>query len=778
MKKITKLLILIFFGFALFTLSINTVKVEAKYNAVELKDNTSTHLRLEKGNIVVDFLDERTNANTLPIGNYDMYGILNDEGQVRYYIADIFADVKYLESKLDTKVIKATIYNKNTYVFDQKEPMYLELTYYNKTDNNIYSKELQLERSDFSLLTRHAKDFILGEDEVSDRLRASMNAYSSFASATLQSNNLNEIVLMSTSTTYANANKTLAAYNYDSYTNSDYWKDVYTTSYVFNGNYNNGIYTDDNIINVVPKHLFFREGVHSYLGKEYGFSIKTVKNSIRTFLVDVFVYDIEVWKPLEYQGMYDEAAVQVAPSYQFRYDAIQKSTLPSSEWNKLYDPNLTEIVVKNQFYDAPNYYIKDIQIKITTRNLVKPNPGQTGYVARNDYGDNVIAGSLYYNGEGKSTGRNNYDLSVVKFAHDRHYNMSNSGNDPQLSGNVVLTHGNVSTLSISSPDNHDTIFQYFDYEAPYDREGGLNAKNVIYKSITSYKRTTAVLQNENPLLFGTRTANNFVKSIAIYENREREYVEESQLHVSIALDFVSDDTFYLLVFPMGQVTVLDTVEGSYYYGDYFRRPYIIGFHYGPQELNLNISYPGQTIYVGFVPVYESYYYLTTIGNLDTVMELYNLDERMFLDIDDDSGSGLNAEISIFAQKQTIYLFKIYLYNKNLTGSFKAKMNLTPLQTVYQPGVHPYSVIMECTPIRIWVSKSSTYRIHALGPLSTFVNVYTMNGDLLGISEGYGPGDNRSIDLYLEGGNYYIFTIWAWTYTPNTILYFNYQDLNP
>src|SRR5690606_32416174 len=104
-------------------------------------------------------------------------------------------------------------------VFDAKKPIILELTYYNIVDSEMYTIEKTLSRNELALLTRFSENIKLGDDEVSDRLRASMNTESSFRSHDLENYDLNEIGLdnmrllnfspLSTSVYFANKNKTV-----------------------------------------------------------------------------------------------------------------------------------------------------------------------------------------------------------------------------------------------------------------------------------------------------------------------------------------------------------------------------------------------------------------------------------------------------------------------------------------------------------------------------------------------------------------------------------------
>ena len=57
------------------------------------------------------------------------------------------------------------------------------------------------------------------------------------------------------------------------------------------------IITDDPIVQIVPKELFFIQGEHLYMGKEYGFFVNTVKTIGGDSYADVLVFDIYGRRP-------------------------------------------------------------------------------------------------------------------------------------------------------------------------------------------------------------------------------------------------------------------------------------------------------------------------------------------------------------------------------------------------------------------------------------------------------------------------------------------------
>lgn len=787
MTKFKRVIFLIVCVLMICGLGLNTIKASTEYNGpVNLSDNISAHIRLDRGKTVIDFIDSFSKVNSFAIGDYDMYGILDENNQVRYYIVDVFKNNDYIQSEENSKVLKVMIYNKDQLIFDANKPMILEITYYNNIDNNIFVIEKELFRADISLLTRFSRNHHLSDDEVSDRLRASMNAESSFRSTRLKKNDLNKVGLFSLQTTligyttyYANMNRTVGTYMHDSYTNSDYTIDNYIESF-FNANVNgDGTYSDDYITRMIPKYLFFTAGVHSYVGKEYGFSLKVTSSGNGLYIADAFIYDIEVTTPTQFYDKLHEASATVTPLFQFRYNAKKKGTMSDTEWRKTFSPYLTEVVYKHTNYDAPNYYLKDVQMKFTAVNHTDLNPGDAGYNAYDDYGDNVFRTHYYYNGEGKLTGRTNYNLSNYRVGFDAHSSFNSRTNDPYLSGNVVMTHSYGSLVLTETGTNFPSD-KRITHTTLNDREKTIYFYDMIFRSVTLHRRSDAVTSNPDPLLIGTRTSNNFIKGVVIYETRSdyQSYVE-SQLHVSICVDFASDDTYYSLIFfPKGQVNVLDTAEGSYYYGNYSRTYNRFATLNGVHEANFTISKADQSIYIGFSPAETGYYVIESLGSMDTVMEFYDATTGQKLETNDDGGTNLNARIIFYGRQNYSYFIRVKLYSKTLTGSFSVRLNYYPTVTVNNPGYSIFYTYNPITTIKIYIPEESYYEFTAVSSkFSTQITLLTLEGETITFSptHPYYPGTNGIIQAYLTEG-YYLVTVLVGPFYENEICGLYYYDM--
>ena len=766
MVKLKKFLLVFISVLFLFALGMNPIKPKAKYNPIKLDENITMGLRLEQGTLVVDYLDNFSEVNTFKIGNFDMYGILNEEGQVSYYLADIFQNENYIMENLKNIVVKAMIYNENEIVFDITKPKKLELQYYNSLDNDVFSIAKDLEMSDFRLLTRFTQNLTLEDDELSDRLRSSMNIKSSFDSLELEEekNLIQGIVSpMAINSLYTNKNKTVMVYNYDQYTKTDHYAHLYQTDY-FNVNYKNGVYSDDWITKVVPKHLMFTVGTHSYVGKEYGFSIHTTRQSTDLYVSDVFIYDIFVQKPMVVDLYNDRALVEVRPLYQYRYYARNKGSMSNTEWNRNYDSSLTQVVYKHNNYNAPNYYLKDVQVKFTFTNLGKPNQGDTGYSSYNDYGANVINAEYFYNGEGKSTGRNDYAFPYFDAMYQTQYSFYPTANDIYSSGNLVIKHSNDLPLDIKH-GVHDSTNKSFSLDTPYDsRTKQLNYWGMPIKAVTVNRRTQAHLNNENPLLIGTRTSNNYIQAKAYTEYRfSSAQTHENELHVSIGADFVRDDTYFLLFLKLGQLTVLDTVEGSYNYGGFHMMPMaaITSGTPGFSLINGAITYRGGSLYFIYSVSHHALFDIQTYSSSNTSIEIYSHRTGEFIASSTSGGVGQNAKISkVF--EPGLYFFKINFTNINQLGTLNFHMSFGSRLTFPSNANYlMFNTWEQSTFIKVYVPNDSYYRIGGLGDYITSVAVFDSNGFFVAEERERHPnryGDNGMFDTYLEGGDYYLLMV--------------------
>lgn len=203
--------------------------------------------------------------------------------------------------------------------------------------------------------------------------------------------------------------------NFDFYTDNDKFIRNYTDDYF--GNYlleGSNVISDDPIVKLVPKELMFVEGEHFYIGKEYGFFIRVFPdfaNSIPIISADVMIFDIISELPTKEQNT---GSTKVEPLFQYRYMCITKESR-NGMWDG-FDSNLTEVVYPNLFnYDAPEYFLRDVNFKHNLENPTRLNPGDPGYDASDDQGAFIIQMRYNSNAVGLKSKKNSFGKDVVNF---------------------------------------------------------------------------------------------------------------------------------------------------------------------------------------------------------------------------------------------------------------------------------------------------------------------------------------------------------------------------
>ena len=119
---------------------------------------------------------------------------------------------------------------------------------------------------------------------------------------------------------YSNSNKTVTCNAYDDYTDTDrYLKDYISTyrgnSYKYLSATGNIKYSDDPIVNIIPRQLFINRNTYSFIGKEYGFCVKTVQDSGNDNISNYIVFDIQTVAPYPERLNSNPLSVTVVPLF-------------------------------------------------------------------------------------------------------------------------------------------------------------------------------------------------------------------------------------------------------------------------------------------------------------------------------------------------------------------------------------------------------------------------------------------------------------------------------
>lgn len=222
---------------------------------------------------------------------------------------------------------------------------------------------------------------------------------------------------------------------YDTYTNTDANLNNYNINQRMSSVAKFGkdlllsVWNDDEIVKIIPRELFTKNGEYLYIGKEYGFFVNTFSDTYydsetETYSTSsknkhsyVLVFDIT--NDLHYQNS-DTVQITVAPVFQYEYayiDATESylSLNGTSGYNlsgyrkkAIYDlsegsadnfvvlcPRFGTSVVYQQ---ETRYYLKDISFGLSLYNEQALNEGDQGYQAINDEGSFFLNLDYKYNG--------------------------------------------------------------------------------------------------------------------------------------------------------------------------------------------------------------------------------------------------------------------------------------------------------------------------------------------------------------------------------------------
>lgn len=234
-----------------------------------------------------------------------------------------------------------------------------------------------------------------------------------------------KVINFTDSDTFIYDNQTYSIYDY---ANSIYTGSLFGSTMEYSLNYYT-IYSDDPIVNIIPKEYFFMCGVKTYIGKEYGFFIKTtneiyydgnvsrMSNNYRSY---VLVFDITNNTDLD--NNVDRAIFTVTNLFSTEYITISNSE--TYLWRKddaLYSENINDncdYYFSNEInynasesycvvplYDLSEnarmerYYLSDICFAGHLQNEQAYNANDDGYVAQNDIGSYFTRLDYIYDGK-------------------------------------------------------------------------------------------------------------------------------------------------------------------------------------------------------------------------------------------------------------------------------------------------------------------------------------------------------------------------------------------
>ena len=345
-------------------------------------ENSFGFLSIVEGVLLLQFA-----GLTVRLPSVDYYRIVYKNDNLRYYQADVLE----IQSQIsDFVYIGIYVENGTTYT--------LHAQYMSDDGGKMYNIIAPLTGEQFIFFDQMSTPLCIGTDDVSDRLKSSARIYTY---GTFEQN---------MTTTAYNSVEPMALNpidnsTYDSFTREDgiiheYVDEYFGECYLEDGT----TYTDDPIVQIIPKQLFFIPGEHIYIGKEYGFFVSVLQDTyfLSDYAVDVMVFDITHHSPG--YGENEPGIVMISPLFQFKYRAS-----PGGDF--AFDPSLTSIVFPHIHHDLPEYSLKNIGFKITVDNVDELNAGDQGYDPDKDSGAFFVQTRVNMHGVGLKE-------KNLKFAYD------------------------------------------------------------------------------------------------------------------------------------------------------------------------------------------------------------------------------------------------------------------------------------------------------------------------------------------------------------------------
>ena len=349
-------------------------------------ENASGVLSVTHGTPTIQFANATVNLPSV-----DYYKIVDKNGTLRFYQADVLED-----PALAGNFMYIAIY------VDSDAAYTFHVQYLNPIEERMYNIVVPLSLEQFAFFNQISTPHCIGTDDISSRLKLSARAYS-YGSFKQDMN------IATYNSTEPMALNPITNGTYDWYTDDDgiihdYVDEYFGECYLEDGS----TYTDDPIVYIIPKALFFTPGEHIYVGKEYGFFLRVVDDSysIINYNVDVMVFDITHTTP----GFLPrtDGKARIDPLFQFKYRAT------NGTYDQI-DSSLDRVVIPHIAYDYAEYFLKDVGFKFTLENVDALNPGETGYDPYEDDGAFITNMSAEVNGTGLRKWNHKYEQDIASF---------------------------------------------------------------------------------------------------------------------------------------------------------------------------------------------------------------------------------------------------------------------------------------------------------------------------------------------------------------------------
>ncbi len=759
-----------------------------------------------------------TEEKTVNISLYDWYAV--DYNNTDMYLADIMS----VCNPEELGVTGIFVYPAGSYLFGAPEIFdidyvncnIIEIVYINQQRNICTKIIAPLDPDCLGEIGNWSESFLLRKDNtdaLSKRLIQSYSLESLFKSSMYEQSEMQKISaddmeVMLTSLpdygNYANSNGTVSLNQYDKYTDSDGYLSEYEEIYkdrvhTFSAGASSSLRaSDDPIVNIIPKNLFKVRNTYSYIGKEYGFYVRSIQDYADDNLCEFIIFDIDTVQP--YPGRADDAP----PSVTIR---------PVSSGLIRYIASGGGIVVYDSYLDS-HLALANIQVTGSINNIFEKNIGDSGYVASQDYGYAFVSYAVEVVGTGKASDSSHVDLGYVKMALGAATKLNNLY--PGV-GTTVSIVGKAVTSIIELVFNHyyssnRTTYTEMDKLADGNYKTNMvtlgnsntvsminNYGNLIKGFETELLDPGKVKEEEYPLLY--KTDSHYFTVQYSFCQKDAAVNWDALIELNIALDIYYDTTDYWILGTQ-EFTKRDSVVGGRV--DYFNE---IPSNSSGGEISESVFYHAEftkdpnspsTSSELVTPIAGSYkdfyftpnrtfvYVIETMNrspNADPYLKIYDSANNL-LTCNDDGGaidsydiSARNAKITITLTAGQTYRIRTCCYNYT-AGYFEfviRKNNTLQLSSGTSLGANP--VVLQNDSIWYSFTPQTTgfYSFYSVGALDTYLSLYDESYSRYAVDDDSGDSLNAHIDMYLLAGKTYYLQVRQYTYGSGTCnVYANMQ----
>lgn len=618
----------------------------------------------------------------LEIPNYTFYSLIDNIGNV-IYIADVtsvddYESINIYEVKIIPKGNKYIFRIKDDEeIFTLRNSNSIEVVYLDGSENlNIIYAILLSDV--FDTITESSIEFVIKEnDEKSDILMESLHFEEEYrVQLSLENTVSTDMNMMSANYTsydgYANSNKSVRMNQFDNYTSSDGMLKQFNgmdSHQVYYASAGSIYYSDNPIVNIIPKQLLRQLGKYSYIGSEYGFYVHTYdsysSSSEKYYFSKFFIFDIEHTK----KSLYQNGSLSVKP---YMYG---KTTYDANDNLVMLDEGST--------ISFNSYAIANVVATISVRNIDHLNPGDAGYNYANDYGYAIGTYSVEARGVGKNSDEKNPNISLLKTGIGTLVSL------PFKNPIAKFAAKTATTSLISGLENsfykQEEITQYENLDRKSD--GSYIAKDCTIPNCTDFytmnrnygniikgvecglvskkdANGNPIVDESNPLLY-KEPSHEFSVKYGLMHNGNEYY--ENYIISQINLDIVYDNTRKIIFgIKKGDVEYLDSVGGG-----------IVQTFADVYDANSVTEVKQDQFYIAefekdsyklfsFTPKKTDYYVFETIGEGDSIISIPELGVQ-----DDDGGTYTNkrcSKLRVYLDAGKTYQIKVRLFNSSAVSS--------------------------------------------------------------------------------------------------------------